>query len=62
MVAFINGLPVAVVELKNAASEIATIDDAFNQLQTYKLQIPSLFRTNAILVTSDGLLERVGAP
>lgn len=61
IVAFINGLPVAVIELKNAASENATIEDAFNQLQTYKQQIPSLFRTNAVLVTSDGLLARVGS-
>lgn len=61
VVAFINGLPVAVIELKNAASENATISDAFNQLQTYKQQIPSLFRTNAVLVTSDGLLARVGS-
>lgn len=61
IVAFINGLPVAVIELKNAASENATIEDAYNQLQTYKQQIPSLFRTNAALVTSDGLLARVGS-
>ncbi|MBT7769671.1 MAG: type I restriction endonuclease subunit R, partial [Rhodospirillales bacterium] len=61
VVAFVNGLPLVVIELKNAASENATIQDAFNQLQTYKLQIPSLFRTNAALITSDGLLARVGS-
>ncbi|MCI5045831.1 MAG: type I restriction endonuclease subunit R [Aquisalinus sp.] len=61
IVAFVNGLPLVVIELKNAASENATIEDAFNQLQTYKSQIPSLFRTNAALVTSDGLLARVGS-
>lgn len=61
VVAFINGLPVAVIELKNAASENATISDAFNQLQTYKQQIPSLFRTNAVLITSDGLMARIGS-
>lgn len=61
VVAFINGLPIAVIELKNAASENATISDAFNQLQTYKQQIPSLFRTNAVLITSDGLLARIGS-
>lgn len=61
LVAFINGLPVVVIELKNAASENATIEDAFNQLQTYKKQIPSLFRTNAALITSDGLLARIGS-
>ena len=61
LVAFVNGLPLVVVELKNAASENATIEDAYNQLQTYKAQIPSLFRTNAALITSDGLLARVGS-
>ncbi|MPQ96165.1 type I restriction endonuclease subunit R [Thioclava sp. JE_KL1] len=61
VVAFVNGLPLVVIELKNAASENATIHDAFNQLQTYKHQIPSLFRTNAAVVTSDGLLARVGS-
>lgn len=61
VVAFVNGLPLVVIELKNAASETATIEDAFNQLQTYKTQIPSLFRTNAALITSDGLLARVGS-
>ena len=61
VVAFINGLPVAVIELKNAINENATIEDAYHQLQTYKQRIPSLFRTNAILVTSDGLLARIGS-
>ena len=44
---FVNGLPVAVVELKNAADENATIWTAFQQLQTYKAEIASLFATNA---------------
>jgi type I restriction enzyme R subunit len=61
VVIFINGLPIVVVELKNPTDENATIDDAFNQLQTYKQEIPSLFRTNGILITSDGLLARVGS-
>lgn len=61
VVVFINGLPLGVIELKNAASENATIDHAFNQLQTYKAQIPSLFRTNAVLVSSDGMLARIGS-
>ncbi len=61
VVAFVNGLPLVVIELKNAASENATIEDAFNQLQTYKAQIPSLFRTNAALITSDGLMARIGS-
>lgn len=61
VVAFVNGLPLVVIELKNAASKNATIDDAFNQFQTYKAQISSLFRTNAALITSDGLLARIGS-
>jgi len=61
VVVFVNGLPLGVIELKNAANEGATVDGAFNQLQTYKNEIPSLFRTNAVLVVSDGLLARVGS-
>lgn len=60
VVLFINGLPVAVIELKNAASGGATIWSAFNQLQTYKRQIPSLFAFNAALVASDGVQARIG--
>ena len=61
VVLVINGLPLAVVELKNPGDENATLDGAFNQLQTYKDEIPSLFRTNAALVTSDGLHARLGS-
>ncbi len=61
VVVFVNGLPVAVIELKAPGSENATLAGAFNQLQTYKHQIPALFRTNALLVTSDGLSARVGS-
>ena len=61
VVLFVNGLPLAVMELKNPSDENATLEGAFNQLQTYKDQIPSLFRTNAALVSSDGLHARVGA-
>jgi len=61
IVVFVNGLPLGVIELKNAASEQATLSNAFNQLQTYKTQIPSLFRTNEVLVTSDGLSARIGS-
>ncbi len=61
VVLFVNGLPLAVLELKNAAAENATIADAFNQLQTYRAQIPGLFRTNAVLVTSDGIEARIGS-
>jgi type I restriction enzyme, R subunit len=61
VVLFLNGLPVAVFELKNPGGEQATMAGAFNQLQTYKAQIPSLFRTNAALVISDGLTARIGS-
>ena len=61
VVVFLNGLHVAVIELKNAASKVTTIEDAFAQLQTYRQQIPSLFRTNAVLTGSDGLLARIGS-
>ncbi len=61
LVVFVNGLPLAVVELKNAADENATIWSAFNQLQTYKAQIPSLFAYNEALVISDGLEARIGS-
>jgi type I restriction enzyme R subunit len=51
---FINGIPLVVIELKNAVDENATIHSAFNQLQTYKQSIPSLFLYNALLIISDG--------
>lgn len=60
IVLFVNGLPLVVIELKNAADEKATIWHAFNQLQTYKKQIPSLFTYNVVLMISDGLNSRVG--
>ena len=61
VVMFVNGLPLAVIELKNPGTEAATLRAAYNQLQTYKDEIPSLFRSNALLVTSDGMLARVGS-
>jgi type I restriction enzyme R subunit len=61
VVVFVNGLPLAVIELKAPGGENATLAGAFNQLQTYKQQIPTLFRSNAVLVTSDGLSARVGS-
>lgn len=60
IVIFINGIPIAVIELKNAISEKATLEGAFNQLQTYKAEIPCLLPTNEILVISDGTEARVG--
>ena len=61
VVVFVNGLPLGVVELKNPGDENATLGGAFNQLQTYKSQIGSLFRANAALLISDGLSARVGS-
>ncbi|MBS1856133.1 MAG: type I restriction endonuclease subunit R [Acidobacteria bacterium] len=61
IVIFINGLPLAVVELKNPADEEATVWKAFQQLQTYKAQIPDLFTYNEALIASDGLEARIGS-
>ncbi len=61
IIAFVNGLPLAVIELKNLAIEQADIWDAFNQLQTYKDEIPDLFNCNVALVVSDGWTARVGS-
>lgn len=60
IVLFINGLPLTIVELKNPGDENATIRHAFNQLQTYKEQIPSLFVYNELLIISDGMQARSG--
>ncbi len=60
VVIFINGLPLGVIELKNAADEKATIWAAFDQLQTYKKQISSLFVYNEALIISDGINARLG--
>ena len=60
VVLFVNGVPLAVLELKNAVDEGATIWSAWQQLQTYKAEITSLFATNALLAISDGVDARVG--
>lgn len=60
VVLFVNGIPLVVIELKNPADENATIWTAYDQFQTYKEQIPSLFKYNEILVISDGLQARAG--
>lgn len=58
---FVNGLPLVVIELKNAADENATMRKAFEQIQTYKATIPSLFTYNAICVISDGMECKAGS-
>ncbi len=60
IVLFLNGLPVGVIELKNPTDEGATLRRAYNQLQTYKKEIPSLFVYNEVLAISDGSQARVG--
>jgi type I restriction enzyme R subunit len=60
VVLFVNGIPLAVIELKNPADENATIDTARNQLATYKAQIPSLLAYNCFLIISDGMEARAG--
>jgi len=61
IVVFVNGLPLAVIELKNPADENATIETARKQFETYKVEIPSLFNTNELLVISDGREARMGS-
>jgi type I restriction enzyme R subunit len=61
IVVFVNGLPLAVIELKNPADENATIESARKQFETYKAEIPSLFNTNELLIASDGDQARMGS-
>lgn len=60
LILFINGLPLVVIELKNATDENATVVGAYNQIKTYQLQIPSLFTYNAFTIISDGLEAKAG--
>ena len=60
IVLFVNGLPLAVIELKNPADEDATIRNAWQQLRTYRAELPSLFTFNAVLAVSDGVEARLG--
>ena len=60
IVLFVNGLPLAVIELKNPADEDATLRSAWQQLRTYQAELPSLFTFNAVLAVSDGVEARLG--
>src|SRR5207302_7241664 len=60
VVLFVNGLPLALVELKNPGAEDATMLDAYNQLLTYQEQVPDLFTHNELLVISDGVEAGLG--
>ncbi len=61
LILFVNGLPLVVIELKNAADENAMIRSAFKQLQTYKQAVPTLLTYNGLLVVSDGLEAKAGS-
>jgi type I restriction enzyme R subunit len=60
VVVFVNGLPLVLIELKNPADENATIWSAFQQFQTYKAELQTLFVFNTLLVISDGVEARIG--
>ena len=61
VVLFVNGLPLVVIELKNAVDENASVRSAYKQLQTYKATIPSLFTYNGLMIISDGLEAKAGS-
>ncbi len=61
LVLFVNGIPLVVIELKNATDENATLNAAFQQIETYKQTIPGLFTANALVVISDGLEAKAGS-
>ena len=61
IILFINGMPIVTIELKNAADAKANLQAAYNQIQTYKRDIPSLFTYNALLIISDGISARCGS-
>ena len=61
IILFVNGLPLGVIELKNAGDEQATVKSAFKQIETYKAAIPSLFAYNGLCMISDGLEAKVGS-
>ncbi|AUD13078.1 MULTISPECIES: type I restriction endonuclease subunit R [unclassified Planococcus (in: firmicutes)] len=60
LLVFVNGLPLVVIELKNLSDEAVGVEQAYNQIQTYKTEIPSLFRYNAFSIISDGLHAKAG--
>ncbi|MDE2594091.1 MAG: type I restriction endonuclease subunit R [Burkholderiales bacterium] len=61
VVLFVNGMPLVVIELKNATDENATLKTAYQQIETYKQAIPSMFMANAWVVISDGLEAKAGS-
>ena len=61
LIVYVNGLPLSVIELKNISDPNTDIWDAYNQIQTYKKEIPSIFNYNTVVVISDGLNTKVGS-
>ena len=61
IVLFVNGLPLVLIELKNPADEEATVRTAYDQIQTYKAEIPSLLKYNEIILISDGSDAKTGS-
>ncbi len=61
IILFVNGLPLVLIELKNPADEKADVWKAYDQIQTYKEQIPDVFQTNELLVISDGTEALLGS-
>ena len=61
VVAFVNGLPLAILELKSPSDANATLERAYTQLQNYKAKVPELLRFNEVLVVSDGIQARIGS-
>lgn len=60
IVIFVNGLPLIIIELKNASSETADLNSAYKQIQTYKKEIPTIFNYNELIILSDGTYAEVG--
>lgn len=60
LIIFVNGIPLVVIELKSASDENVGVDEAYNQIQTYKNDIPSLFNYNAFCILSDGINAKAG--
>ena len=60
IVLFLNGLALGIIELKNLADENTDVWDAWQQLQTYQNELPTLFSLNEFLIVSDGLYARIG--
>jgi type I restriction enzyme R subunit len=61
IVLFINGLPLGLIELKSQSDEKATLKDAYDQLQTYKVEVPTLFIYNEVCILSDGVNAIIGS-